>query len=439
LLNFLNSLVKRGLLMNRLENMHMRVTGRYEITATSGEQVRAFIPHPLPPRAPGLKISTAIERAHNTAEAAVGRLNVSSLMVPNIKWFLYGFVRKEALISSQIEGTQATMQDLMRYEATHSADSLADVEEVCNYVSALEFARAEIRRPKGLPLCTRLLCRVHGQLMRGVRGAEKQPGTIRASQNWIGGSRPGNARFVPPPPHAVTPALTALEKWLHATDEHPPLIRAGLAHVQFETIHPFLDGNGRVGRLLVTLLVEHWGLLSSPLLYLSLALKRHQQEYYDRLSAVRTNGDWEGWTEFFLRCVAESADDGVQAAAKLFAIVDNGRRKLAQHRGATLAGIRLFDALPEHPVITMGTAMKLLRMSKPTAVATIDLLRDAGVLDELTGKKRDRVYAYREYLDVLAKDTELPGTPGEPQHTRSDVLRRDRERTGAPLKSGRRK
>jgi Fic family protein len=335
----------------------------------------------------------------------LSRLAVAADMVHSAEWFLYGFVRKEALITSQIEGTQATLQDVLTFEAGQQTQRPEDVLEVCNYVDALTYARKELARPKGLALSIRLLCEAHKRLMKGARGSEKQPGQIRRSQNWIGGSRPGNARFVPPPPEAVGSALAALEKWIHSRDPLPPLVRAGLAHGQFESIHPFLDGNGRIGRLLITLLVEHWGLLKAPLLYLSVAFKRHRLEYYDRLHAVRTDGDWEGWTRFFLACVAEAADDTVAGAQKLFTVTTADRTKVASHVETTVPAIRLMDSLPSHPIITLPLAIKLLDVSKPTAVKAIDFLQTAGVLRETTGKRRDRVYAYYDYLQILTPDT----------------------------------
>lgn len=384
-----------------------RATGTYRTTTVAGEEVRAFIPKALPPEEPPLVMEGDLARVHSEATAALGRLAVAADMVPSANWFLYGFVRKEAVISSQIEGTQATLEDVLTYEATRTSDRPADVEEVCNYVEALRFARSEISKPRGLPLSVRLLCEAHKRLLRGARGADRQPGVIRTSQNWIGGTRPGNAMFVPPPHEAVGDALSALERWLHEENDLLPLVRAGLAHVQFETIHPFLDGNGRIGRLLIALLVEHWGLLPSPLLYLSLAFKRHRQEYYRRLTMVRTDGDWEGWTAFFLDCVREAAEDGVSSAKRLFARVDADRRTVLNHPAATVTAIRLFDALPDHPIITLAKAMKLLKTSKPTAGKAIRALCQAKVLDEITGKRRDRVYRYRNYLKVLAEDTEV--------------------------------
>ena len=386
-----------------------RTTGSYHAADIGGEKVRAFIPYPLPPRDPPLSVEGEVETLHRGAVAALERLNLAGSMVPSPNWFLYGFVRKEAVVSSQIEGTQATLEDVVSFEATRQTSRPADVEEVCNYIDALGLIRDEFAKPGGLPLCVRLLCLGHERLMKGVRGAEKQPGTVRRSQNWIGGSRPGAARFVPPPPNAVPGTLGALEKWLHEEDALPPLVRAGLAHVQFETIHPFLDGNGRIGRLLVVILLEHWALLEAPLLYLSVALKRHRQEYYQCLDAVRTEGDWERWTSFFLRCVCEAADDAVTTARRLHSVIGSGRTALTSHKEATLTALRLFECLPDHPMVTLPSATDMLRTSSPTAGKAIGLLCRMGILREVTGRRRDRVYSYQSYLDVLAEDTDVPG------------------------------
>jgi Fic family protein len=382
-----------------------RISGTYHITKWGEEEVSAFIPSPLPPNPP-LSLDAETRTALSEAMAALGKLAVAADMVPNADWFLYGFVRKEALITSQIEGTQATLQDVLAFEAGEQAQRPDDVREVCNYVDALTYARKELARPKGLPLATRLLCEAHKRLMKGARGSEKQAGQIRRSQNWIGGSRPGNARFVPPPPEALPDALSALEKWIHGQDRLPPLVRVGLVHAQFETIHPFLDGNGRIGRLLIALLVEHWGLLKAPLIYLSVAFKRHRQDYYARLNAVRVDGDWEGWTRFFLDCVTEAANDAVASAQELFATTTADRSKVAAHEKTTVAAIRLVDSLPSNPIVTAALVIKLLKVSKPTAIRTIEFLQDAGILRETTGKRRDRVYAYHRYLQVLTPDTE---------------------------------
>lgn len=380
-----------------------RETGIYRTSTTHGEAVWAFVPHPLSPADPPLAIEGDLAERHAAAVAAIGRLRVAGAMVPDPGWFLYGFVRKEAVLSSQIEGTQATLRDIATFEATSSSDRPADVEEVCNYVDGLNHARAEIADPAGLPLSTRLLCDVHRILMRGVRGEDKLPGEIRRSQNWIGGTRPGNARFVPPPHEEVAPALAALEKWMHSDDPLPPLVKAGLAHVQFETIHPFLDGNGRIGRMLITLLVEHWGLLDQPLLYLSVAFKRRQQAYYARLAAVRTEGDWEGWTAFFLECVTDAADDGVRIAQAIHTLMGHDRARVVRHERATVTAVQLLDLLPSNPVLTVPRARELLGITAPPARKAIDLLEAIGVLRETTGKQRDRVYAYHAYLDLLTE------------------------------------
>lgn len=391
--------------------MPKRTTGRYERSRIGGEEVAAFIPHPLPPADPPLAWDARRYGQLRAAEHALVRLELAGEMVPSLDWFIYGFVRKEAVLSSQIEGTQATLVDLLTFEAQEepALAASADVEEVCNYLDALAFARAQLADPKGLPLSMRLLNETHQRLMRGVRGADKLPGEIRRSQNWIGGSRPGNAAYVPPPPHALGDVLAAFERYLHADDALPPLVRAGLLHVQLETIHPYLDGNGRIGRLLVTLLLEHWRLLTKPLLYLSLFFKRQRADYYRRLDAVRTLGDWEGWLDFFLDGVATIADEAVASARELFALVAADRAHVLGQAGMSVVALRLFELLPRHPVITVASAMKLIGTTKPTAGRSIDLLVGAGVLVETTGKKRDRSFVYRSYLDRLRAGTELTG------------------------------
>lgn len=387
--------------------MSKRATGRYERTTAGGEEISAFLPHPLPPADPALVLDGGLAERLRAAERALDRLELAGEMVPSLDWFIYAFVRKEAVLSSQIEGTQATLVDLLTFEAEESARPNADVEEVCNYLDALTYARGQLGDAKGLPLSMRLLNETHRHLMHGVRGAERQPGEIRRSQNWIGGSRPGNAVYVPPPPHALAEALSAFEKYLHAEDALPPLVRAGLLHVQFETIHPYLDGNGRIGRLLVTLLLEQWKLLSKPLLYLSLFFKRHRDDYYRRLSAVRLDGDWEGWTDFFLDGVATIADEAVASARELFALVAADRALVLANDTLSAAAVRLFERLPRHPVVTVASVMKLLGASKPTAARAIDTLAGAGVLVETTGKKRNRWYSYQGYLERLRVGTDL--------------------------------
>ncbi|MBM4360857.1 MAG: Fic family protein [Deltaproteobacteria bacterium] len=391
--------------------MPKRATGRYDRTTVGGEEVAAFVPHALPPANPPIVVDAALTKHLRAAEQALVRLELAGEMVPSLDWFIYAFVRKEAVLSSQIEGTQATLVDLLRFEAREgmeqSAAPNADVEEVCNYLDALAYARAQLGDPKGLPLSMRLLNETHSRLMRGVRGAEKLPGEVRRSQNWIGGSRPGNAAYVPPPPHALGEVLGAFEKYLHTDDALPPLLRAGLLHVQFETIHPYLDGNGRIGRLLVTLLLEHSKLLTKPLLYLSLYFKQHRDEYYRRLNAVRVDGDWERWLKFFLDGVATIADEAVASARELFALVTVDRARVLAREGMSIIGLRLFELLPRHPIVTVASVMKLVETTKPTAGRAIEQLVAEGVLVETTGKKRDRSFVYRAYLDRLRVGTEL--------------------------------
>lgn len=388
--------------------MPTRSTGQRYVTAVAGERVAAFMPAPLPPDDPPLALAGPLQERLRQAEAALLRLEFASEMVPFLPWFLYAFVRKEAVLSAQIEGTEATLVDLLAFEGKGQATAEADVdvEEVCNYLDALAYARRQIAREDGLPICVRLFNEMHRRLLRGVRGAGKQPGALRRSQNWVGGSRPGNAAFVPPPPHALPELLGALERYLHAEDALPSVVRVGLAHVQFETIHPYLDGNGRLGRLLITLLLEHWGLLRAPLLYLSLFFKRHRAEYYRRLDAVRTEGDWEGWLDFFLDGVATTADEVVVTARSLCDLVEADRTRVLGSKSTTVAALRLFEQLPEHPFVTVATACKLLGASKPTAGRAVEALEQAGVLAETSGRRRDRLFAYQRYVDLLRDGTE---------------------------------
>ena len=286
-----------------------RDTGTYVISTTLGEPVRAFVPHPLPPARPVLAPAVYVE-LNRQAELALARLAGVSGLVPSVDWLLYSAIRKEALLTSQIEGTQATLTDLFDEEAGFKVSNTDDVEQVTNYLRAFRWVQEQLRDPQGLPISVRLLCEAHRLLLDGARGAGKQPGDLRRSQNWIGGTRPGNAAFVPPPPEHVPALLADMERFIHDVGtELPPMVRVSLIHAQFETIHPFLDGNGRIGRLLIAALFEHWGLLAEPLAYLSGYLKQHQAEYYRRLSAMRTHGDWEGWVAFFLEGVTKASAD----------------------------------------------------------------------------------------------------------------------------------
>jgi Fic family protein len=389
-----------------------RSTGQYESTTVSGELVRAFIPSPLPVRDPPILVDPRLSARLVAAERALSRLDLAAHMVPSLDWFLYAFVRKEAVLSSQIEGTQATLIDLLNFESGNQS-ATPDIDDVCNYIDALKYAREQLASAHGLPLSMRLINETHRMLMRGVRGvrgvrgARKAPGEVRRSQNWIGGSRPGNAVFVPPPPNRLPKALQLLEKYIHGKDTLPPLLRAGLVHVQFETIHPYLDGNGRIGRLLISLLLEHWKLLTHPLLYLSLFFKRHQAEYYRRLSAVRTDGDWEGWLDFFLDGVATIGEETVTAAGELFVTITEDRKRVLSESAASVVAMRLFEALPIQPIVTVASVMRALDTTKPTAGRAIETLEASGVLVETTGRRRDRSYTYEKYVDLLTAGTDL--------------------------------
>ena len=406
-----------------------RKTGRYETTVAAGDQVRAFVPFPLPPRGPALVLDGPLREKLRTAERALTRLGLAGQMVPSVGWFLDAFVRKEAVISSQIEGTQATLMDLLTFEAEREAPPNPDVEEICNYLAALRFARTELGREGGLPLSIRLLDESHRLLMRGRRGAQHQSGEVRTSQNWIGGSRPGTTVYMPSPVPLLLNSLSDFEKYMHADDDLPALVRIALAYAQFETIHPYLDGNGRIGRLLIALLLGHWGLPEAPLLYLSLFFKRHRTEYFRWLNAVRSDGHWEGWTDFFLDGVATIAEEATAAVQGLFAVVSEDRSRVLAQRTTSVVPARLFELLPNHPIISVTGAMQLIGTTKPTATRAIDALVAAGVLRETTGRTRNRRFAYGSYLALLIPGTELNYAPSEsscsiaPRTRESPVLR----------------
>ncbi|CAN5172966.1 Fic family protein [soil metagenome] len=387
--------------------MAKRTTGHYDALSVGGEKVRAFVPLELPPVDPPIVIDDRLGARLAQAEQALVRLSLAGEMVPSIDWFIYAFVRKEAVISSQIEGTQTTLLDLLVFEAGEQVRPNADIEEVTNYLAALAYARGQLTSKRGLPLSIRVLNEAHKRLMRGVRGGNRQPGEVRRSQNWIGGSRPGNAAYVPPPAVKLPRLLSDLEKYIHRDDPMPKLLRAGLLHAQFETIHPYLDGNGRIGRLLITLLLEHWGLLEQPLLYLSLFFKRHRQEYYRRLDLIRTEGDWEGWLDFFLDGIVTISDEAVTSARDLCGLVSTDRTRLLAARTVSVSALRLFEQLPRQPIVTVASAMKIVDATKPTTTRAIEILRDVGILVETTGRKRDRTFAYRAYLERLQAGTEL--------------------------------
>ena len=380
----------------------MRTTGTYVTTTTLGEAVQAFVPHPLPPADPTLAADSYATVNHR-AEMALARLGGVAGLVPSVDWLLYSAIRKEALLTSQIEGTQATLTDLFDDEAGQVLANTADVEEVTNYLRAFRLVRDNLRSEAGLPISVRLLCDAHRLLLDGARGAGKQPGELRRSQNWIGGARPGRAAFVPPPPDKVPELLADLERFIHdPAPLLPPLVRVALVHVQFETIHPFLDGNGRIGRLLIAALLEQWGLLPEPLVYLSGYLKQHQAEYYWRLSAVRTEGDWEGWVGFFLDGVESAATDAERGIVAMASLINADRKRLLAAPRVGAVALRLFELLPLMPRFTIEQARQKLDTTFPTATAAVKLLQDLGMLSELTGQKKNRLFSYAAYVELLA-------------------------------------
>lgn len=380
-----------------------RSTGTHTTSITSGETVRAFVPFPLPPAKPALAASTYTD-LNRQAELALARLSGVSGLVPSVDWLLYSAVRKEALLTSQIEGTQATLTDLFDEEAGLKVSNTDDVAEVTNYLRAFRLVQEQLRDPHGLPISVRLLCDAHRLLLDGARGAGKQPGELRHSQNWIGGTRPGNAVFVPPPPDRVPELLSNLEHFIHETQSGlPPLVKIALAHAQFETIHPFLDGNGRIGRLLIAALLEHWQLLAEPLMYLSSYLKQHQTEYYRLLSTIRTEGDWESWVAFFLEGVAASAGQAEQSIIAVASLITADRRKLLQSRKVSPASYRLFEQLPMMPRFTVERVRQQLETTFPTANAAVQALEKLGIVVEVTGQKKNRSYSYQAYVDLLTQ------------------------------------
>ncbi|RIH85263.1 Adenosine monophosphate-protein transferase SoFic [Calidithermus terrae] len=385
--------------------MHRGITGHYEANHTVGEPVRAFIPDPLPPEPP-LEFTPArslrLERAH----LALGRLDSISLLLPEPNLFLYAYVRREAVLSSQIEGTQSSLSDLLLFELEGAPGApFDDVVEVSNYAAALEHGMARLQ--EGFPLSNRLIRGMHGVLLSRGRGSGKAPGEFRRSQNWIGGTRPGNAQFVPPPPHRVEGCMAALERFIHDEEApYPTLIKAALAHVQFETIHPFLDGNGRIGRLLIAFILHEGGVLSRPLLYLSLYFKRHRSEYYRLLDRVRFEGDWEAWVDFFLEGVEETATNAVQTAQRLVALFKEDAARVQSLGRAAASALRVFDILRERPLLTLGEVCQRAGLTFPTATKGMKALETLGIVREITGARRGRVFAYDRYLAILNEGAE---------------------------------
>ena len=381
--------------------------GRYETTNAGGEQVRAFVPVPLPPKPP-VVLEGSMQRTLEAATLAIGRLDAVSTLLPDEALFLYSYARKEAVLSSQIEGTQSSLSDLLRFELEDVPGvPFEDVVEVSNYVAALEHGLRRLE--EGFPLCNRLLRETHEVLLSRGRGSGQAPGEFRRSQNSIGGTRPGNAAFVPPPHTAVPDCMAALERFVHANDGLPVLIRAGLAHVQFETIHPFLDGNGRVGRLLITLLLCDAGVLRQPLLYLSLYFKQHRGDYYDLLNHVRRTGDWEGWLAFFLEGVRATAEGAVATSRRLVGMFASDRADLEQRAGRRAGSVlRVHDALKRRPILSLAEVSAHTTLSFPTAASAMQFLVEQGIARELTGRSRNRLFVYDRYLSILTEGTEPP-------------------------------
>ncbi|MGH8190707.1 MAG: Fic family protein [Rhodanobacteraceae bacterium] len=381
-----------------------RAAGTYVQGSMAGRGYRAFVPAPLPPQPPlqfGGPLIAQLERANQ----ALGRLDGMTRMLPDPKLFLYHFIRKEALLSSQIEGTQASLSDLMLFELDEAPGvPIADVEEVSNYVAALNHGLNRLR--SGFPLSLGLLREIHEVLLRGGRGAQKTPGQFRRTQNWIGGRSPAFARHVPPPPDQLTECLGDFEKFLHAPEKDmPPLIRAALTHVQFETIHPFLDGNGRLGRLLITLLLCEAGVLQEPGLYLSLYFKTNRQRYYDELDAVRRAGDWEAWLAYFLEGIAETSTQTVDSAHRALTLWEHDRAKLPGLGRKAGSALLVFEQFTRQPILSAAHVADVLALTPPTVRGAFAGLQQLGIIHEITGQRRNRVWLYQAYYELLSEGT----------------------------------
>lgn len=385
-----------------MQENNTRIGQYVRSSAVGGETYNAYIPAPLPPDPP-LRMEELYPLL-DQAGTALGRLDGMSMVLPDPSLFLYMYVRKEAVLSSQIEGTQSSLSDLLLFETDEIPGvPMDDVTEVSCYVTAMNFG---LERLKELPLSLRLLREIHAKLMNNARGGHKMPGEFRTSQNWIGGSRPGNARFVPPPPERLMETLDAFEKFLH--DEKiklPALIRAALAHVQFESIHPFLDGNGRLGRLLITFMLCIEGVLKAPLLYLSLYLKTNRQAYYDHLQDVRTTGDWESWIKFFLTGVIEVANQATDTAQAVLALFERDRATVAASGKSTSTVLAIHAYLQRHPVANTTRIKEACNVSLPTVLRALTALESLHIIREITGKERHKVFVYQPYLDILNRGT----------------------------------
>jgi Fic family protein len=388
--------------------MRRGMQGRLEQRGGRQSGYSAFIPNALPPNPP-LRLTDELHDLLERSNRALGRLDGLATLLPDPALFLYLYVRKEAVLSSQIEGTQSSFSELLLFESSAVPGvPLDDVLEVSRYVSAMYHGLQRLR--DGFPLSLRLLREIHAVLMAGGRGSEQAPGEFRNSQNWIGGSRPGNAVYVPPPSEVLLDHLGALENFLHDLPARTPtLVKAALAHVQFETIHPFLDGNGRLGRLLITFLLCAEGALTEPLLYLSLYLKQNRTRYYDLLQQVRIEGDWEEWLRFFLVGVETTADVAANTARRILAILERDRSRIEGTGRAAGTLLRLHHLMRRRPLLTISGAVTDLGLSHPTVSSGVRTLEQLGIVNEVTGRGRDRIYAYEEYLAILNEGTELPG------------------------------
>ena len=387
--------------------MHRPAPGRYVTVTTAGEPFRAFVPTPLPPEPP-IVWSAPLRRRFDAALVALGRLDAVTSLLPNAALLLYSFVRKEAVLSSQIEGTQSSLADLLLYEIDEVPGvPLDDAREVSRCVAALERGLKKLRG--GLPLCTRLLCEMHKVLLPPPGGGGKTPGEVRRPRVGTGGTRPGNAVFVPPPADAVPDGLASLERFLNDDPEPvPPLIKAALVHVQFETIHPFLDGNGRIGRLLIVLQLVADGVLRDPMLYPSLFFKTHRALYYELLNEVRLRGDWERWLDFFAEGIETSATQAVATANALLALVNADRDRIAGLGRAAASALAVHHALQRQPIATSAALVKATGLTPATVNKSLAHLERVGVVDELTNRQRGRVFSYRKYVEELAAELESP-------------------------------
>ncbi len=380
-------------------------TGKYITDSTSGERVRAFVPDPLPHELPVTFTAAELELLER-ANRALGRLDMLSPSLPEPSVLLTNYLRKEALLSSQIEGTQSSMSDLLLFEMDEPTSvPREDTGEVANYVAAMRHGLRRLR-DEDFPLSLRLLREIHAILLRSGRGSDQQPGEFRRTQNWVGGTRPGNALFVPPPPDRVLACMGELESFLHSDAQMSALLKAALAHVQFETIHPFLDGNGRLGRLLITFVLCAEGVLQEPLLYLSLHFKTRRDQYYEALQRVRTDGDWKGWVLFFLEAVAETSRQAVETARRILEQFETDRERIDGLGRRVNSALRVHDYLKGQPYLRIQSAAAALGLSPPTVASAVDALESLGLLREVTGRQRDRIYRYDAYMTILEEGTE---------------------------------